>query len=151
MLVSGVLTCTMLYAAVAPQAALGHTFGSTLEGPVGEVVVRNWGVLVALVGAMLIHGAFNRAVRPLVLTVAGVSKLAFVGLLITVGWPVLGPQATVALVSDVIQVTLFLGYLIPLWRQGTAPGAGAAFRFSRYAARSAVTKRSSTSPGGLPA
>ena len=32
MLVSGVLTCTMLYAAVAPQAALRSTFGDTLEG-----------------------------------------------------------------------------------------------------------------------
>lgn len=112
MLVSGALTCTMVYAAVAPQAALRHTFGSALEGPVGEVVVRNWGVLIALVGAMLIYGAFNGAVRSLVLTVAAVSKLAFLGLLITVGRPVLGQQAGVALVSDVIQVALFTAYLV---------------------------------------
>ena len=112
MLMSGALTCTMFYAAVAPQAALKLTFGSALEGPVGEVVVRNWGVLIALVGVMLIYGAFNGAVRPLVLTVAGVSKLAFLGLLITVGRPVLGQQAGVALVSDVIQVTLFAAYLV---------------------------------------
>jgi hypothetical protein len=42
MLVSGVLTCTMLYAAIAPQAALRGNFGETLEGPLAEVVVRNW-------------------------------------------------------------------------------------------------------------
>ena len=112
MLVSGALTCTMVYAAVAPQAALRHTFGSALEGPVGEVVVRNWGVLVALVGAMLIYGAFTAAVRPLVLAVAGVSKIAFLGLLVTVGRPVLGQPAATAFVSDVIQVTLFAAYLV---------------------------------------
>ena len=58
MLVSGVLTCTMIYAAIAPQAALRSNFGSVLEGPVAEIVVRNWGVLIALVGLMLIYGAF---------------------------------------------------------------------------------------------
>lgn len=41
MIVCGVLTCTMFYAAVAPQAALQSTFGESLEGPVAEIVVRN--------------------------------------------------------------------------------------------------------------
>jgi len=122
MVVSGVLTCTMFYAAVAPQAALRHTFGSPLEGPVADVVVRSWGVLIALVGAMLIYGAFNAAVRPLVLTVAGVSKLAFLVLLITVGRPVLGQQAGTALVSDVIQVTLFAAYLVAAGSGRTSTG-----------------------------
>ena len=48
MLVSGALTCTMPYAALAPQAALRSTFGETLEGPLAEIVVRNWGALIAL-------------------------------------------------------------------------------------------------------
>jgi hypothetical protein len=52
----GALTCTMVYAAIAPQAALRSTFGTTLEGPLAEVLVRNWGALIALVGAMLIRG-----------------------------------------------------------------------------------------------
>ena len=70
MLVSGALTCTMLYAAIAPQAALQGTFGETLDGPVANIVVRNWGVLIGLMGAILIYGAFNPAVRSLVLIVA---------------------------------------------------------------------------------
>jgi hypothetical protein len=41
MLVSGALTCTMLYATIAPQAALRGTFGDTLHRPVAEIVVRN--------------------------------------------------------------------------------------------------------------
>lgn len=112
MLVSGALTCTMLYAAIAPQAALQGTFGATLQGPVAEIVVRNWGVLIFLIGAMLIYGAFHPAVRPLVLTVAGLSKAAFIALVLVGGRPFLSHQAGVAVVSDVIQVTLFLGYLL---------------------------------------
>jgi hypothetical protein len=33
MVVSGVLTTTMVYAAIAPDAALRSTFGETLSGP----------------------------------------------------------------------------------------------------------------------
>ena len=112
MLVSGVLTCTMLYAAIAPQAALRSTFGDILQGPVAEIVVRNWGALIGLLGAMLIYGAFNTAVRPLVLTVAGLSKLTFISLILVHGRPFLSEQAGVAVVSDLIQVALFASYLI---------------------------------------
>lgn len=49
-----VLTCTMLYAAIAPQAALRSTFGESLDGPVAEIVVRNWGALIAVFTGYLI-------------------------------------------------------------------------------------------------
>jgi hypothetical protein len=112
MLVSGVLTCSMLYAAIAPHAALQSTFGETLQGPVAEIVVRNWGMLIFLIGAMLIYGAFDSVARPLVLIVAGLSKVTFIALILVHGRPFLSHQAGVAVVSDVIQVTLFLGYLL---------------------------------------
>jgi hypothetical protein len=114
MLVSGVLTCSMIYAALSPQAALQATFGEDLQGPVAEIVVRNWGVLIALMGAMLIYGAFNVSARPLVLVVAGLSKVAFLSLLLVFGQPFLGHQAGVAVVSDSIQVALFIAYLVAL-------------------------------------
>jgi hypothetical protein len=85
MLVSGALTCTMLYAAVAPGAALRSTFGESLAGPLAEIIVRNWGVLIALVGAMLIGGAYNPAARSLILVIAGVSKLGFMVLVLVYG------------------------------------------------------------------
>jgi hypothetical protein len=78
MLLSGALTCTMVYAAIAPQAALRSTFGETLEGAAADIVVRNWGALITLMGAMLIYGAFNPAVRSFALVVAGASKLVFI-------------------------------------------------------------------------
>ena len=120
MLVSGVLTCTMLYAAIAPQAALRSTFGETLEGPLAEIVVRNWGALVALVGAMLIYGAFNPPGRPLILTVAGLSKLIFIGLVLAHGTRYLEHQVGLAIAIDLVMVALFIGYLIGV-RRGRAP------------------------------
>lgn len=112
MLVSGALTCTMAYAAIAPQAALRSTFGVALEGPVADIVVRNWGALITLVGAMLIYGAFNPQVRSLVLIVAGASKLVFVALVLSHGGRYLGHQAGVAIAVDTVWVVLFTWYLL---------------------------------------
>lgn len=112
MLVSGLLTFTMIYAALAPHAALHSTFGESLEGPVAEIVVRNWGVLIALVGAMLVHGAFNPPVRRLVLTVAGLSKLAFIGLVVTYGSRYLSGQLAFSIAVDLVMVALFACYLV---------------------------------------
>ena len=111
MLASGVLTCTMLYAFVAPQASLMSTFGASLEGPVAEIVVRNWGALIGLVGAMLIYGAFAPAVRPLVLVVAGASKLTFIGLVLAHGRGLAGGSARIAIAVDLVMVGLFVAYL----------------------------------------
>lgn len=119
MLVSGVLTATMVYAAIAPQAALHSIFGETLDGPLAEIVVRNWGTLIAMVGAMLIYGAFNPASRPLVLTVAGLSKLVFIGLVLAHGTQYLGRQAGVAIAIDLVLVALFVCYLAGV-RRGPA-------------------------------
>ena len=112
MLVSGLLTCTMLYAAIAPQASLLSTFGDTVEGPVAEIVTRNWGVLIALVGAMLIYGAFRPEHRPLILVVAGASKLTFIGLVLAQGSRYLSEQAGVAIAVDAVMVLLFALYLL---------------------------------------
>ena len=112
MLVSGSLTCTMLYAAIAPQAALRGTFGHTLEGPIADIVIRSWGILIGLMGAMLIYGAFHTSTRPLILTIVGISKVTFILLILGLGRQFLGNQAGTAVVSDTIQVGLFAGYLL---------------------------------------
>ena len=38
------LTLSMVYAVIAPEAALQSTFGSSVGGPVAELVVRNGGL-----------------------------------------------------------------------------------------------------------
>ncbi|MFN4115400.1 MAG: hypothetical protein ACK4F7_02745 [Inhella sp.] len=112
MLVAGVLACTMFYAPIDPQAALRANFGQELEGPVAQIVVRNWGVLIGLMGLLLTVGAFREPVRKLTLLLAGASKLAFIALVLTLGQPLLQFQVGVAVMIDAVFVLLFAVYLI---------------------------------------
>jgi hypothetical protein len=110
LLVSGILTCSMILAAIAPQTALQLTFGATMHDPLAEIVVRNWGALIAIVGAMLIYAAYNPASRPLVLVVAVVSKLIFITLNLVYGAQYLEKSA-LAIIVDSIMIALFITYL----------------------------------------
>ncbi len=112
MLVAGILTASIFYYAIAPDAALRADFGQGVEGPLALLIVRNWGVLVGLVGLMLVYGAFVPPARRLVLAVATLSKAAFVLLLLTVGHDFLGQRIGLALVVDSLEVLLFLTYLL---------------------------------------
>ena len=112
MLVSGVLTATMVQAAITPNAALQSNFGETVSGPLAHLVVRNWGALIALVGGMLIYGAFNPIQRPLILIVAGGSKVVFIALVLSEGARYLSYQAGVAIAIDAGMVVLFGWYLV---------------------------------------
>ena len=112
MLVSGLLTCTLFYAAIAPQAALRSMFGESLDGQLAEIIVRNWGALLTLVGALQIYGAFNLTSRLLVVIVSSISKLVFVTLVLVYGRSFLGYQAGTAITIDLIIVILFVCYLI---------------------------------------
>jgi type IV secretory pathway VirB2 component (pilin) len=111
MVVAGALTCTMAYAAISPHAALLNTFGESLQGPVADIVVRNWGALITLIGAMLIYGAFNPANRRLVLIVAGISKVVFIFLVLVYGAQYLS-RAGVAVAVDSVLICLFAIYLV---------------------------------------
>lgn len=112
MLVSGALTCTMIYFTIAPQAALQSNFGGTLDGPIAEIVVRNWGALIALVGLMLVYGAFVPAARRLVLSVAVLSKATFIALVLTFGRELLAYQVSTAVMVDAVWVLVFGAYLL---------------------------------------
>jgi hypothetical protein len=112
MLVAGLLTCSMFYALVAPEASLISNFGQSLDGPVAQIVVRNWGALIGLMGVLLIYGAFREEVRTVALLVAGTSKLVFIALVLSIGQPLLQFQVGVSVVVDTIMVVLFATYLI---------------------------------------
>ena len=112
MLVSGGLTATMVQAALAPDAALQSNFGETVSGPLAHLVVRNWGALIALIGGMLIYGAFRPPQRALILIIAGASKVIFIALVLAEGGRYLSHQAGAAVAIDSVMVALFGWYLI---------------------------------------
>ena len=111
MLVAGALTFTMLYAFLAPQAALQSIFGTKLEGPAAEIVVRNWGALVALAGCMLIYGALNPVIRNFALVIVSISKCIFIGLVLIYTSPI-GAQLAVSIAVDAVFVLIFGVYLL---------------------------------------
>jgi hypothetical protein len=91
-----------------------------VSGPVANIVVRNWGALIALVGATLIYGARRPAVRPLALTVAGMSKAVFIALVLSHGGRFLGYQAGIAVFVDLLWVLVFASYLLAMRRAPTS-------------------------------
>lgn len=111
MLVSGIITCSMILSALHPTLGLTLTFGETIDGNLANIVVRNWGALIALVGGMLIYGAYNQTNRNLVLVVASISKSTFVLLNLAYGQAYLAKSGA-ALVFDSILVIIFVAYLL---------------------------------------
>ena len=111
MTIAGVLTLTMLYAAIAPEAASQQMFGETPEGAFASIVVPNWGVLIGLMGALLLYGAFHPPARTPALVIAGTSKLAFIGLVLQQGDRYLAGLQT-AVIVDSVMVVLFAFCLI---------------------------------------
>ena len=85
MLVAGTVTCTTLFAAITPEDALLSMFGSSLTEPLANLLVRSWGFLVFIMGALLIYGAFNEGSRMLCIVVAGMSKIGFLLLILMFG------------------------------------------------------------------
>ena len=111
MLASGGITCSMILAFVAPQAGLQATFGATIDGPIAQIVVRNWGALIAMVGGMLIYGAYVPVHRGLILTVASISKIIFILLILIHGSQFLSVAAP-ALIFDTVVVVLYVVFLM---------------------------------------
>ena len=85
MIIAGLLTCSMIFAVFALEAALISMFGQALTEPLAQVVVRSWGFLIFLMGTLLIYGAYRPVYRNLILVVVGTSKLVFVSLNLVFG------------------------------------------------------------------
>ena len=85
MLFFGIITCTTFFAVIAPQDALLNMFGSNLTEPLANLLVRSWGFLVFIMGALLIYGAFNEETRLLCIITAAVSKVGFLLLIMIFG------------------------------------------------------------------
>lgn len=117
MLICGLFTCTMVFALIAPQMALELAFGQSLQGALAEIIVRSWGAIVTLIGAMLIYGAYAVEHRNLTLVVAAVSKLVFVGLVLSIGNQYL-EQAALTIAFDGAMAVVFILYLVGRKNQG---------------------------------
>jgi hypothetical protein len=110
LLVCGLLTLSMLQAVFAPRATMRAYFGEAPESKAADLLMRNWGMLVAAGGALLVYAAFTPAARETILVFVGATKAAFITLLLLAGG--FRGQAAVAVVVDGIMVGLFAAYLL---------------------------------------
>jgi len=119
MLLSGLLSCAALWVAIEPKEALDYLFDKTLKGALADVIVRDWSVLLTLVGAMLIYGAFQVQHRIPILVIACVSKLTFLGLMLGYGRDYLEEHVVWAFAAEVVMVGLFITFMIGMRRIGS--------------------------------
>lgn len=109
---TGALTMTMIQATVAPRAAMKSTFGRDIAGALEIMMVRMWGLLVALLGALLIYGAHDTAIRTPVLISALIGKAVFVTLILSHGPLFRRPMTLLVIAFDSACVILYAWYLI---------------------------------------
>jgi hypothetical protein len=109
----------MILTVFSPESGMKQTFGESLEGPLGEMISRNWAKGVFLFGVMLIWGAFAMPVRRMALTIVGLSKLGFVVMVVGLGDPFL-KAAMVPVVLDSSLAAYFAVYLFATRRQKMA-------------------------------
>lgn len=77
LLVSGVITSSMLTAAVAPRLVFRQFFGTILDGPLGNAIMRNWGLVIGMSGLLLIYAAYDETVRIPIMLFSIVGKVFF--------------------------------------------------------------------------
>ena len=111
MLFFGVITCTTFFAVIAPQDALLNMFGSNLTEPLANLLVRCWGFLVFIMGALLIYGAFNEDSRMLCIITAGISKIGFLFLILIFGTDYFD-KLLITVIFDSIVVLILATYIV---------------------------------------
>lgn len=110
LMVTGALTAVALLQFIAPVFMLRMIYGEVPKDLPSLALVRHWGLLIFLVGALLIYGAFHPAVRDPAVVVAAIEKIAL-------GVGVLGtalrhrPVAAAIAVGDSIIALVYLLYL----------------------------------------
>lgn len=107
----GLVTASMLQFTLMPRRAARSFFGETVDGPIADVAVRGWGLLIALTGGMMLWAAFHPETRTLAIGVALISKVFYMGQLITKGGRFLKGMAGVSVLLDVIMAALLATWM----------------------------------------
>jgi hypothetical protein len=112
LIVCGVLTATMLFPMIAPRRAFDLMFGEVADGPLGELLTRNWSQMIFATGLLLIYAAYHEEARLPILIFASFSKLTFASLVISNGGRYARKMAMQIAGGDLIMVGLFAWYLV---------------------------------------
>jgi len=112
LIVCGVLTTSMLLPMIAPRFAFKLMFGEVTDGPLGDLLTRNWGQMIFSTGLLLIYAAYHEDARLPILVFASFTKLTFAGLVLSNGARYARKIAMQVAVGDLTMVGLFAWYLL---------------------------------------
>src|SRR5262249_25330248 len=113
LLITGLATAGVLVVFVAPVAVMKVLFGQVPSDALSLLIVRHWGLLVGLVGALLIYAAYHAEVRVPTLIVAIVEKAALV-LGVSVSPFLRRPTVLVMALADTGMAAMYFLYLAGL-------------------------------------
>jgi hypothetical protein len=113
LLVTGVVTAGALLLFLAPGTMMRLLFGQAPADALSVLIIRHWGLLVFLVGALLAYAAYHAEVRGPVLLVAIAEKAVFaLGMFLS---PFRSrPAVLVMALADAGVAAVYLMYLIGL-------------------------------------
>jgi hypothetical protein len=96
---------------IAPRSAFKLMFGEVADGPLGELLTRNWGQMIFATGLLLIYAGCHEEARMPILLFASFTKLTFASLVISNGRRYARKLAMQVAGGDLIMVGLFVWYL----------------------------------------
>jgi len=112
LLLTGLATAGAMVVFLAPVTMLRLLFGQGPSDAPSLLIVRHWGLLIGLVGALLVYAAYHAEVRVPVLIVAIVEKAAFaLGYMIFFSPFHRRPIAFALALADSSMAALYLMYL----------------------------------------
>ncbi|HET6274513.1 MAG TPA: hypothetical protein VFE16_01080 [Candidatus Cybelea sp.] len=109
LLVTGIITLVPIVLTLAPQPALRILFGDPSPNVLTQALARHWGLLVALVGALLVYAASHADARAPVMVVAAVEKFG-VGIIFGFALP-RRPVLVAVIVADAVMALLYVTFL----------------------------------------
>jgi hypothetical protein len=113
LLVTGLMTAGASALCLAPAVMMKMLFGQAPSEVLGLLIVRHWGLLIGLVGALLVYAAYHAEIRAPTLIFAIAEKAVFVfGVFIS---PCRRrPMAIVMALADASMAGVYLIYLVGL-------------------------------------
>jgi hypothetical protein len=113
LLITGLATAAALGLFVAPVPVMKVLFAQVPSDALSLFIVRHWGLLLSLVGALLVYAAYHAEVRVPALLVASAEKVAFaLGMLLS---PLRSrPPVLVMALADAGMAAAYLTYLAGL-------------------------------------
>ena len=109
--ISGGLTITMVQGVYAPAKLIRSTFGVDVDHPVLIMIIRSWCALITLIGILLLWSINAPDLRVPVILIAGISKIFYVALLLTLPKDYRLPKAQTVIYADSAMAVLFAIYL----------------------------------------